>query len=83
MDQETNSCCKSYKIINDERVYCGRTAKLNGLCGYHKNFKEPTNAKLKSITTVPQNKLKKSEIVQQLMSYGVSVNSKFQDKNFG
>ncbi len=76
MDQETNSCCKSYKIINDERVYCGRKAKLNGLCGYHKNFKEPTNAKLKSITTVPQNKLKKSEIVQQLMSYGVSVNSK-------
>ena len=41
MNTETNPCCKSYKIINNERVYCGRKAKLNGLCGYHKISKNP------------------------------------------
>ena len=40
------------------------------------NFKESTNAELKSVTSLPKNKLKKSEIVNQLLLYNIPVNSK-------
>lgn len=69
--------CGAYKIIKGNKHYCQYNCKVNGFCGYHKNFnltklkREKTNPDIKKEQIISITKIKKKEIIELLNFYKI------------